>query len=177
MTKNVGLVNQRMQIFAYGPKRILLRRLSLGPAEVRHQNSFRAVFSQVVDGRQTFADSRVISDTNFATANFRRHVEIYPDQHAFSADVEITESEFHWSIGVMEWCRREYYYSITPDFMTPIIQPAFPSTPRSDCCSPTHYHTSRPLLRNDCRASALACYRICRSADCQRCPGKRAAHR
>src|SRR5215475_9493771 len=102
MTKNDGLVNQRMQIFAYGPKRIFLRRLSLGPAEVRHQNSFRAVFAQVVDGRQTFADSRVISDTNFATANFRRHVEIYPDQHAFSADVEITESEFHWSVGVLE---------------------------------------------------------------------------
>src|SRR5215831_14846121 len=47
MTKNDGLVNQRMQIFAYGPKRIFLRRFSLGPAKVGHQNRLRAVVAEV----------------------------------------------------------------------------------------------------------------------------------
>ena len=168
-----------MHIFADWPKRIFLNRLALGPAEMRHQNGFRAVFAEVIDGRQAFADSGVISDANFAAANFGWHVEIHAHQHAFSADVEITDSEFHWSIGVLEYWSGVGENFITPSLqnsVTPIIQPAFPSTPRTDCCSPTRYHTSRPLLRNDCRSSGSACYRRCRSADCQRCLGKREAH-
>src|SRR5882724_4174405 len=58
---------------------------------MRHQNSFRAVIAEVIDGRQAFADSGVISDANFAAANFGRHVEVHAHQHAFSADIEITD--------------------------------------------------------------------------------------
>src|SRR4029453_3116534 len=61
---------------------------------MRHQNSFRAMFAEVIEGRQTFADSRVISDAKFASANFGRHVEVHAHQHAFPADIEITEGEF-----------------------------------------------------------------------------------
>ena len=102
VTENDGMMDQRMQIFANWPKRIFLHRLALGPAEMRHQNGFRAVFAEIIDGRQAFADSRVISDANFAAANFGWHVEVHPHQHAFPADVEIADSEFHWSVGVLE---------------------------------------------------------------------------
>src|SRR5206468_591438 len=91
MAENHGMVDQRMQIFADWPQRIFLNRLSLGPAKMRHQNSFRAVIAEVIDGRQAFADSGVISDANFAAANFGRHVEVHPHQHAFPADIEITD--------------------------------------------------------------------------------------
>ena len=94
VTENDGVMDQGMQVFADWPKRIFLHRLSLGPAEMRHQNGFRAVFAEVIDGRQAFADSGVISDANFAAANFGRHVEVHPHQHAFPADIEITDSEF-----------------------------------------------------------------------------------
>ena len=60
------------------------------------------MFAEVIDGRQAFADSRVIRDANFAAANFGWHVEIHPHQHAFPADVDIADSEFHWSVGVVE---------------------------------------------------------------------------
>src|SRR4029453_11728036 len=99
MTENDGLMNERMQKFANWPKRIFLNRLALGPSEMRHQNGFRAVFAQVIDGRQAFADAGVIGHANFAVANFGWHVEVGPHQHAFPTDVEITESEFHWSVG------------------------------------------------------------------------------
>ena len=91
VTENDGMMDQGMQIFANWPKRIFLNRLALGPAEMRHQNGFRAVFAEVIDGRQAFADSGVISDANFAAANFGRHVEVHPHQHAFPADVEIAD--------------------------------------------------------------------------------------
>src|SRR5215472_9763163 len=61
VTKNDGLMDQRVQIFADWTKRIFLRWFSFGPAKVRHQNRFCAVFAQVIDGRQAFADPRVIS--------------------------------------------------------------------------------------------------------------------
>src|SRR5512132_592857 len=139
VTENDGVMDQGMHIFADWPKRIFLNRLALGPAEMRHQNGFRAVFAEVIDGRQAFADSGVVNDANFAAANFGWHVEIHAHQHAFSADVEITDSEFHWSIGVLEYWSGVGENFITPSLqnsVTPIIQPAFPSTPRTDCCSP-----------------------------------------
>ena len=90
-TENDRMMDQGMQIFADWPKRIFFCRLPLRPAEMGHQNNFRPVFAQIIDGRQAFADSRVISDANFATANFSRHVKIHTYQHAFPADVEITD--------------------------------------------------------------------------------------
>src|SRR4029453_9490470 len=131
-------MDKRMQIFADRPKRIFLHRFSLGPAKMGHQNSFRAVFAKVIDGWQGFADSRVISDANFAAANFGWHVEAHPHQHAFPAAVDTR-------------ARKLRHYLPRRLLVTAATQPAFPSTPRSDCCNPTHYHTSRPLLRSDCR--------------------------
>src|SRR4030095_3965696 len=58
VTENDGMMEQGIQVFADWPKRIFLHRLSLGPAEMRHQNGFRAVFSEVIDSREAFADSR-----------------------------------------------------------------------------------------------------------------------
>ena len=94
VAKNDRLMNQRMQIFADWPKRIFLCWFSFGPAKMRHQNYFRAVLAQVIDGRQAFADPSVISHANFAVADFSRHVEVHSHEHPFSTDVEITESEF-----------------------------------------------------------------------------------
>src|SRR5947208_16301391 len=91
VTENDGMMDQRMQIFADWTKRIFFHRLAFRPAKMRHQNSFRAMFAEVIDGRQAFADSRVISDANFAAANFGRHIEVHPHQHAFPADIEITD--------------------------------------------------------------------------------------
>src|SRR5262245_2474611 len=45
VTENDGLMDQRVQIFADRAKRIFLRWLSLRPAEMGHQNGFRAVFT------------------------------------------------------------------------------------------------------------------------------------
>src|SRR6185369_15718640 len=166
VTKNDGLMNQRMQIFVDRAKGIFLRRLTLGPAKMRHQNDFRAMVAKVIDGRQAFPDSGVIGDANLAAANFSRHVEIDAHQHAFSADIEITDRKLHSSIENEREQEHEHDY----DWVNP---PAVPSTPRSDCCSPIRYHTSRPPLRSGCPSSASACYRRCRSGDCRRCPRKR----
>ena len=46
-------------------------RFSFRPAEVRHQNRLRAVFAQIIDRRQTFANPRVIGDDDFAVALFQ----------------------------------------------------------------------------------------------------------
>src|SRR4051812_14572808 len=91
VTENDGVMDQGMQVLADWSKGIFLNRLAFGAAEMRHQNSFRAVFAEVINGRQTFADSGVISNLNFAAANFGRYVEVHPHQHTFSADVEIAD--------------------------------------------------------------------------------------
>src|SRR6478672_4773805 len=164
VTENDGVMDQGMQVIADWSKRIFLNWLAFGAAKVRHQDSFRAVFAEIIDGRQAFADSGVISYSNFAAAHFGWHIEVHPHQHAFPADVEIADRNLcHFLLLVL--------------LVIETTQQAFPSFRRSDCCSPTRYRTSRPLLRSDFRSSASACYQRCRSADCQRCPRKRAAHR
>src|SRR5262249_54519264 len=164
VTENDGMMDQGMQIFADWPKRIFFHRLSLRPAKMGHQNSFRAMFAEIIDGGQAFADPSVISHANFTAANLGRHVKVYPHQHAFPAYVEITN-------------RKLRHYLLLLLVVLAISQPAFPSTPRSDCCSPIHYRTSRLLLRSDYPSLASVCYQRCRSADCQQCLRKRAAHR
>ena len=66
VTEDDRLMNERMQIFADRAKRIFLRRFPLGPAKMRHQNNFGAMFAKVIDGRQAFPDSGVIGDANLA---------------------------------------------------------------------------------------------------------------
>ena len=90
VAENDGMMDQRIQILADWAKRIFFRWLSLRPAEVRHQNGFRTVFAKVVDGRQGFPDSCVIGDPNLAAANFSWHIEVHAHQHAFPANIEIT---------------------------------------------------------------------------------------
>ena len=79
-----------MQILADQTKRVLLHGLTFGPAKMRHQDGFRAVLAQVVDGRQSLPDSRVISDTNFAAAGFDWYIKVHSHQHGFSAHIQIT---------------------------------------------------------------------------------------
>jgi hypothetical protein len=97
------VIDQRMQIIAHRPQRIFLDRLAFRPPEVRHQDRLRA--TEVLDGRQTFADARVVGDGDLAVALFSRNVEIDPDQDALPADLEIAEGKLaHWerSNGVLE---------------------------------------------------------------------------
>src|SRR5262245_20378528 len=74
VTENDGMMDQGMQIFADWPKRIFFHRLSLRPAKMGHQNSFRAMFAEIIDGGQAFADPGVIGHANFTAANLGRHV-------------------------------------------------------------------------------------------------------
>src|SRR4029077_17230020 len=164
VTENDGMMDRGMQIFADWSKRIFLHRLSFGPSKVGHQNGFRTVFAEVIDGRQAFADSRLISDANFAAANFGWHIKVLPHQYGFPADVEIAD-------------RNLRHYLLLLLLVIATTQPAFPSFRRSDCCSPIRYRTSRPLLRSGCRSLVSACCPEYRNADCRRCPRKRAAHR
>ena len=83
------MIDQSRANVADRPERIFLDRLSFRPAEMRHQNRLRALLSQIIDRRQTFADPGVIGDDDLAVAFFRRHVEINAHEHAFPAHVEI----------------------------------------------------------------------------------------
>src|ERR1700676_635573 len=125
-----------MQVISDRTKRIFFDALSFWPAEMRHQNRLRAVFAQVVDGRQAFPNARIIGYLDFPRVLLDRHIEIDPHKHALAANIEVSESEFHVCRrnGVMEWCHR-IHYSTTP--WPNFISPASPAVPRSDCCSPT----------------------------------------
>ena len=89
VTENDRLMDERMQIFADRTKGIFWHALSVGPAKMRHQNCFRAVFTEIVDRRQTFSNPSVISNADLSTAHFDWHVEIHPYQHAFAAYIQI----------------------------------------------------------------------------------------
>ena len=65
VTENDRMIDERVQMIGHRPQRIFLDRLSFRPAEVRHQNCLRAVFAEIIDRRQTFADAGVIGDAIF----------------------------------------------------------------------------------------------------------------
>ena len=88
------MIDQIVQRDADRPKRIFLHRLSLRPAEMRHQDRLRALFPEVIDRRQTFAHPRVVGDDDLAVAFLGRHIEIDPNQDAFAAHIEIANAEF-----------------------------------------------------------------------------------
>src|SRR5262245_58851463 len=94
------MMNQLMQILSDRTKRIYFHALSLGSAKVRHQNFFRAVLAQIIDGRRTLPDSRVVSDLDLAVPEFCRHVKVHAHQHAFAAHAEITDGKLRHSY----WC-------------------------------------------------------------------------
>src|ERR1043166_5812975 len=142
-------------MIAYRSQRIFFDPFALGPAKVRHQNAFRAVFPQPVDGRQRFPNPGIISDLNLAVLFLDRNIEIDADQGAFALNIEIANGQFH---GVMEYGSVGVVSDVTANFITPLLRyyitpmlasPAFPSFRRNDCCSPIRCRTSRPLSRND----------------------------
>ena len=87
------VIDERVQVFADRPQRILLDRLPLRPPEMRQQDRLRAVLAEVIDGRQTFADAGVVGDGDLAIAFLRRNVEVHSDQDALPADLQIAEGE------------------------------------------------------------------------------------
>src|ERR1700680_5282783 len=93
-----------MQAISDRTKRIFLSALSFWPAEMGHQNRLRAVFAQVVDGRQAFPNAGVIGYLDSSRALLGRHIEIDPHKHALAANIEVSESAFHVrrSNGVVE---------------------------------------------------------------------------
>src|SRR5437667_632840 len=93
-----------MQVVSHRTKRIFFDALSFWPAEVRHQNRLRAVFAQVVDGRQGFPNARIISDLDFSRALLGRHIEIDPHKDALAANIEVAQRKLShkWSDGVLE---------------------------------------------------------------------------
>src|SRR4030095_2593653 len=93
VTKNNRLMDERMQLFADRTKGIFWHRLSVGPAKMRHQYCFRALFTQVVDRRQAFPNPRVISNADLSTAIFSRHVEVHAHQNALPAYIQIANRE------------------------------------------------------------------------------------
>ena len=125
VTEDNRMIDEIVKFHAHRPERIFRRRFSLRTAKVRHQNCFRALFSQIFDRRQTFTNARVIGDDHFAIAFFQRHIEIDPHQHAFIAHVEIANGQF----GHDQIVRRS----------------AFRAFARNDCCNPIRYRTSRRL--------------------------------
>src|SRR5262245_455295 len=50
------MVDQGMQIFAYQSQRIFFGWFSLWSTEMRHQDRFRTLLSEVIDGRQALAN-------------------------------------------------------------------------------------------------------------------------
>jgi hypothetical protein len=84
-----------MQVISDRTKRIFFDALPFGPTEMRHQNRLRAVFAQVVDGRQAFPNARIIGYLDFSRVLPDRHIEIDPHKHALAANIEVSESEFH----------------------------------------------------------------------------------
>ena len=88
------MIDQIVQRDTDRTKRIFLHRLSLGPAEMRHQDRLRALFAEVIDRRQTFTHSRVVGDDDLAVAFLGRNIEIDAYQDAFAAHIEVANAEF-----------------------------------------------------------------------------------
>ena len=157
MTEDDRLMDQRVQIIADRTKRILLNALSFWATKMRHQNRFRTVLAQVVNGRQALADARVIGDANLSTAHFGRHVEVHPHKDAFPAYIQIAQRQLrHLTVGrarahvesMFSYASKTIASTITSRF----ISPTAPATRRNGYCSPIRYRTSRRLSQTGCQA-------------------------
>ena len=74
-----GVVEHDAEAIDDGPQAVLRARLALGTAEVGAENDLGAMTKCELDGRQGFADARVIED--FSAVFGERYVEINADQH------------------------------------------------------------------------------------------------
>ncbi len=89
--KKDRLSNQLLKSGCHRPKRIFFDRLALWPAEMRHQNNFRAMLAQIVDRGQAFANSRIIGHYLVALALLQRHIEVHPHKDAFPFHIDLVQ--------------------------------------------------------------------------------------
>src|SRR2546430_8674380 len=157
LTEYDRLMDQGVQIIADRTKRIFLNALSFWATKMRHQNRFRTVLAQVVNGRQALADARVVGDANLSAAHFGRHVEVHPHKDAFPAHIQIAQRELrHLTLGragahvesMFSYASKTIASTITSRF----ISPTAPATRRNGYCSPIRYRTSRRLSQTGCQA-------------------------
>jgi len=74
-----------------GPETHLRIRFPLGPAEMTREDGGRALLERVGDRRQRRLDARVVADR----AILDRHVEVDPDENAFSPELEVLDRKLH----------------------------------------------------------------------------------
>src|ERR1041384_5289035 len=91
VTKEYRLIDQRVQMIRHRPERVFIDALPFRPSEVRHQNRFCFLLAEIIDGRQRFADPRVVGDFNFIPLFLDRDVEIDTHKHAFPANIDISD--------------------------------------------------------------------------------------
>ena len=69
--------------------------LSLGTSEMRRQNQARSMTQSVLDGRQGFADARIVHHS----AIFERNVKVDPHENAVTVERKITDRQLgHWLV-------------------------------------------------------------------------------
>src|SRR5438132_2088800 len=93
ITENHRLLEERMQMIANWPKRVLIHALSLWASKVRDQNRLCPMLAQIIDRRQCLTYPRIIGDLNIPIALHDRHVEINPHQHALAANIDVANRE------------------------------------------------------------------------------------
>ena len=90
-TNATGRPSSSASFAATGRERHGRLALALGPAQVRGQNQFAALFNQQPQRRQRLDDARGIGDDHLAVFFLQRHVVIHAHKHAFAADIQISE--------------------------------------------------------------------------------------
>jgi hypothetical protein len=69
-------------------------RLPLGRPRVGGENDFGALFNQKLQGGKRLDDAGVIGDDHLAITFLQRHIVIHAHEHAFAANVQISNSKF-----------------------------------------------------------------------------------
>src|SRR5262249_2043767 len=70
-------------------------RFALRPAEMARQDYGRPLIQRVPDRRERRLYARVVA----ADAILQRHIEIDADEDAFRAEIQVSDREFHISLG------------------------------------------------------------------------------
>src|SRR5690242_16535358 len=99
------MIDQVVQRNANRAERIFFGPLTLGPAEMGHQNRLRALFAEVINRRQTLADPSVVGNDDLAIVLLSRDIEVDANQDALAAEIEIANGKFaHFSILLSQSC-------------------------------------------------------------------------
>ena len=68
--------------------------LSLGTPQVRRQDNTGAMFERVLNGGQRCLNALIAGDLHLALfVFFERHIEVYPDENSFAAEIKIAYGE------------------------------------------------------------------------------------